>query len=85
MNCEVIAVAIDVGEERDYEGIRKKALKIGAKKALVIDAKKEFVNDFVFPALKANAIYENRYPLATSLGRPLCCFQSHAAQIALES
>ena len=69
--CEVIAVAVDVGEERDYEGIRKKALKIGAKQALVIDAKEEFARDFVFPALQANAIYEGRYPLATALARPL--------------
>ena len=69
--CEVIAVAVDVGEERDYEGIRKKALKIGAKQALVIDAKEEFARDFVLPALQANAIYEGRYPLATSLARPL--------------
>ena len=69
--CEVIAVAIDVGEERDYDFIRDKALKVGAVKSMVIDAKAEFVRDFVFPALQANAIYEGRYPLATALARPL--------------
>ncbi len=69
--CEVIAVAVDVGEERDYEAIRQKALKIGAIKSLVIDAKKEFARDFIFPALKANAVYEGQYPLATALARPL--------------
>jgi argininosuccinate synthase len=70
-HCDVIAVAIDVGEERDYAGIREKALKIGAKKSLVVDTKKEFVTDFVFPALQAGAVYEGRYPLATALARPL--------------
>jgi argininosuccinate synthase len=69
--CDVIAVAIDVGEERDYAGIQQKALKIGATKSLVVDAKEEFARDFVLPALKANAIYEGRYPLFTALARPL--------------
>ncbi len=68
---DVYAVAIDLGEERDYEGIRKKALDIGAVGAEVIDAKEEFARDFVFPALKANAVYEDQYPLSTALGRPL--------------
>ena len=68
---DVHAVAIDLGEERDYEGIRRKALEIGAIGAEVIDAKEEFARDFVFPALKANAVYEDRYPLSTSLARPL--------------
>jgi argininosuccinate synthase len=68
---EVHAVAIDLGEERDYEGIREKALRIGAVGAEVIDAKEEFARDFVFPALKANAVYEDKYPLSTALGRPL--------------
>ena len=68
---EVYAVAIDLGEERDYEGIREKALTIGAVGSEVIDAKEEFARDFIFPALKANAVYEDRYPLSTALGRPL--------------
>ena len=68
---DVHAVAIDLGEERDYAAIREKALKIGAVGAEVIDAKEEFARDFIFPALKANAMYEDRYPLSTSLGRPL--------------
>ncbi len=68
---DVYAVAIDLGEERDYAAIREKALKIGAVGAEVIDAKEEFARDFIFPALKANAVYEDRYPLSTSLGRPL--------------
>lgn len=68
---DVIALTIDVGNERDFTIIREKALKAGAIKALVIDAKEEFVDDYIFPALAANALYENEYPLATALGRPL--------------
>ncbi len=68
---EVYAVAIDLGEERDYGGIRQKALDIGAIGSEVIEAKEEFARDFIFPALKANAVYEDRYPLSTSLARPL--------------
>ena len=69
--ADVYAVAIDLGEERDYQAIRDKALKIGAVGSEVIDAKDEFARSFIFPALKANAMYEDRYPLSTSLGRPL--------------
>jgi len=70
-DMDVYAVAIDLGEERDYDGIRQKALDIGAIGAEVIDAKEEFARGFIFPALKANACYEDRYPLSTSLARPL--------------
>jgi argininosuccinate synthase len=68
---DVIAVAVDVGEERDYEGIRRKAEQIGAVKAMVVDAKDEFFSDFVSRAIKANLLYEGRYPAFTSLARPL--------------
>ncbi|RLF98851.1 MAG: argininosuccinate synthase [Thaumarchaeota archaeon] len=68
---DVIAVTIDVGNERDFSSIRQKALDVGALKALVIDAKELFVTYFVFPALQADAIYEGQYPLATALSRPL--------------
>ena len=68
---DVIAVAIDVGEERDYESIREKALQIGALKAFVIDAKDRFADEYIARAIKANAMYENRYPVSTSLARPL--------------
>jgi len=70
-NLDVIAFSVDVGNEPDFPSIREKAEKLGAIKALVKDARKEFVRDFVFPALKANAVYEGQYPLATALGRPL--------------
>ncbi len=80
--AEVIALSIDLGEEKDYEGIRQKALKVGAVKAFVVDAKEEFLRGFVFPALAANALYEGAYPLATALGRPLIA--QHATRVALE-
>ncbi|MCS7002352.1 MAG: argininosuccinate synthase, partial [Dehalococcoidia bacterium] len=68
---DVIALTIDLGNERDLDAIRERALKIGAKKALVIDARDDFVRYFVWPALQANAVYEGKYPLATALARPL--------------
>ena len=70
-NLDVIALTIDVGNERDFSAVRQKALKVGAIKAVVVDAKETFVKNFVFPALQADAIYEGQYPLATALSRPL--------------
>ncbi|MDD5127686.1 MAG: argininosuccinate synthase [Dehalococcoidales bacterium] len=70
-HMDVIAFSVDVGNEPDFPAIREKALKIGAIKSVVKDARKEFVQDFIFPALQANALYEGQYPLATALGRPL--------------
>ncbi len=70
-HVDVIAVTIDVGNEKDFSAIRQKALKVGAIKALVIDGKELFVKYFIFPALQANALYEGVYPLATALTRPL--------------
>jgi argininosuccinate synthase len=68
---DVVAVNIDVGNEKDFTAVRQKALDIGAVKALVIDAKELLVKHFLFPALQANALYEGQYPLATALSRPL--------------
>ena len=70
-NMDVIALCVDVGNESDFSFIRRKALEIGAAKSLVVHAKKDYVNRFVLPALRANALYEGKYPLATALGRPL--------------
>ena len=70
-NMDVITVTIDLGAVKDLEGIRQKALEIGAKKAIVVDAKETFVKYFIYPALRAGALYEGVYPLATALGRPL--------------
>jgi len=70
-NLDIIALTVDVGNERDFSAVQQKALKVGAVKALVRDAKELFVNHFIFPALQADAIYEGQYPLATALSRPL--------------
>ncbi len=70
-NMEVIALTINVGDDRDSSAVQQKALKLGALKALVIDAKETFVKYFIFPALQANAIYQGQYSLATALARPL--------------
>lgn len=70
-NLDVIALTVDVGNERDFSAVQDKALKVGAMKALIKDAREEFVTHFIFPALQAGAIYEGRYPLATALSRPL--------------
>lgn len=70
-NLDVIALTIDVGNERDFSAIQQKARKVGAVKAMVIDAKELFVKYFILPALQANALYEGQYPLATALSRPL--------------
>jgi len=68
---DIIALTVDVGNERDFSTIRNKALKVGASKALVKDVQQTFIKDFIFPALQANALYEGKYPLATALSRPL--------------
>ncbi|MBW1976732.1 MAG: argininosuccinate synthase [Deltaproteobacteria bacterium] len=68
---EVVAYMADVGQEEDFEAARKKALDIGAAKVYVEDLKNEFVTDFIFPAIRANAVYEGKYLLGTSLARPL--------------
>ena len=70
-SLDVVALTVDVGNERDFSAVRQKALDIGAVKALVVDAKELFVNHFIFPALQADAVYEGQYSLATALSRPL--------------
>ena len=69
--CEVVAVAADVGQESELEGLEEKAIKTGASKLYIEDLTKEFVEDFIWPTLKANAKYEGTYLLGTSFARPL--------------
>ena len=69
--CEVIAFAADVGQKEELEGLEQKALKTGASKCYIEDLREEFVRDFVFPMLRANAIYEGTYLMGTSIARPL--------------
>jgi len=68
---EVIAYTSDVGQKEDFEAVKQKALNTGASKFVLKDLKKEFVTDYIFPAIRANAIYEGRYLLGTALARPL--------------
>ncbi len=68
---EVIAYIADVGQHDDFDEAREKAIRIGASKVVIEDLKEEFVSDFIFPAIQASAIYENRYLLGTALARPL--------------
>lgn len=69
--CEVIAFAADLGQGEELEPLREKAVKTGASKIYIEDLKDEFVSDFIFPMLRANAIYEGQYLLGTSIARPL--------------
>ena len=70
-NCEVIAVSADVGQGTELDGLEEKAIKTGASKLYVEDLRKEFVEDYIFPTVKAQAVYENRYLLGTSFARPI--------------
>ncbi|RKD26911.1 argininosuccinate synthase [Caminicella sporogenes DSM 14501] len=70
-NFDVIAVCVDVGQEEDLTLVKNKALSTGAHKAYIVDVKEEFVTDYIFPTLKAGAIYEDDYLLGTSFARPL--------------
>ena len=70
-NCEVIAVAADVGQGGELDGLREKAIKTGASKIYIEDLVDEFVDDYIFPTLKASAVYENKYLLGTSFARPI--------------
>jgi argininosuccinate synthase len=70
-NAEVISVTVDVGQQEDLKAIEEKAIKLGVLKHYSIDAKEEFSKNYIFPAIKANALYEGKYPISTSLSRPL--------------
>jgi len=69
--CEVVAFVANLGQEEELEGLREKGLKSGASKVYVEDLREEFVRDFIFPMLRANAIYEGGYLMGTSIARPL--------------
>ena len=68
---EVIAVCCNAGQKEDFDAIEKKAIATGAAKAITIDLREEFITDFIYPTIKAGAIYENEYMLGTSMARPL--------------
>jgi argininosuccinate synthase len=70
-NAEVITVTVNVGQQEHLKEIEEKSKKHGALKHFAIDAKDEFATDYIFPAIKADALYEEKYPISTSLSRPL--------------
>ncbi len=69
--CEVVCFAADLGQGEDLSKLRQKAIRTGASKIIIRDLREEFVRDFILPSIKANALYEGKYPMHTSLGRPL--------------
>jgi argininosuccinate synthase len=81
-NYEVIAFVADVGQIEDFEECRKKALLLGASKVIIADLKREFITDYVLKAVKANAIYEDRYLLGTALARPLIAMKQIEVAVA---
>ncbi|NDI36500.1 argininosuccinate synthase [Chengkuizengella sediminis] len=70
-NYDVVAVALDVGEGKNLDFVREKAFKVGAIESYVVDARERFADEFVLPVIKANAMYEGKYPLVSALSRPL--------------
>lgn len=68
---EVIAYIADVGQEEDFESVKRKAIKVGASKVYIEDLKQEFVDDYIFPMFQANALYEGEYLLGTAIARPI--------------
>ncbi|HPC27854.1 MAG TPA: argininosuccinate synthase, partial [Candidatus Methanomethylicus sp.] len=69
--AKVITVTVDLGQDEDFKAIGDKALKVGAENHYTVDAKREFATGYIFPSIKANGIYQFKYPISTSLGRPL--------------
>lgn len=77
---DVIAFLADIGQKEDFEAAREKAQKLGAKKVYIEDLRKEFVEDFIWPSVQANAVYEDRYLLGTAIARP--CIARRQVEIA---
>jgi argininosuccinate synthase len=73
--CPVVAFTADLGQHEDWQAVREKGLATGAEKVIISDLKETFVTDYIFPAFRANAIYEGSYLLGTSLARPLIAWE----------
>ncbi len=69
--AKIITVTLDLGQDEDFKAIGDKALKVGAENHYTVDAKREFATGYIFPSIKANGIYQFKYPISTALGRPL--------------
>jgi argininosuccinate synthase len=70
-DLDVITLTVDIGQDDDFDAIEKISLNLGAKDHVYMDAKEEFVNEYITPAIKSNALYQQNYPLATAIARPL--------------
>lgn len=70
-NAEIVTLTVDLGQQEDFKSIEEKAYRVGAVKHYTMDAKEEFAKNYIFPAIRANAMYEEKYPVSTALGRPL--------------
>ncbi len=81
-NCEVVCVTADLGQGDELKPVRSKAIKSGASKCYILDLKKEFISEYVWPTVKAGAVYEKKYLLGTSFARPVIA--KHLVRIALE-
>lgn len=68
---KIVTVTVDVGQDEDFRAIGEKALKVGAENHYTVDAKEEFIREYVFPSVKANGLYQGKYPVSTALSRPL--------------
>ena len=79
--AEVIAVTLDLGQGKELDDVRERATAVGAVAVEVIDVRDEFARDYILPALQAGALYEDRYPLATALGRPLITKQDRKRHV----
>ena len=71
IGCQVIAVCCNAGQKEDFEAIDRKAIATGADKSFILDITEEFITDYIWPSLKAQAVYEGDYLLGTSMARPL--------------
>src|SRR5690606_15984465 len=80
---DVVAVCLDIGEGKDLEFIKKKALQVGAVESYMIDARDEFAEDYALISLQAHTLYEGKYPLVSALSRPL--ISKKLVEIAVES
>src|SRR5262245_32894956 len=81
--CEVVAVAVDVGQREETAGLEEKALAPGARAFRLVDAREEFARDHLFPMLRAGAVYEREYLLGTAIARPLIA--AHQVRVARET
>ena len=82
-HCEVVAIAADVGQKEELEGLREKAIATGAAEIYIEDLRHEFVTDYIFPTIRAGAVYEHKYLLGTSFARPVIA--KRQVEIALQT